>query len=76
MRRRSTLYLKMHWKSTTLNRYEMTTEHKLDNIHQTAIQVKDIANAVSWYTKRFACEIEYQGGSWEMLKLQSEDDTT
>ena len=41
----------------------------LDIIHHTAIQVKDIANAVTWYTERYACEIEYQDDSWAMLKF-------
>ena len=42
---------------------------KLDTIHHTAIQVKDIAKAVAWYLERFACEIEYQDESWAMLKF-------
>lgn len=42
---------------------------KLDTIHRTAIQVKDIAKAVTWYLERFACEIEYQDESWAMLKF-------
>jgi len=42
---------------------------QLDTIHHTAIQVKDIAKAVSWYTERFTCEIEYQDESWAMLKF-------
>ena len=35
----------------------------LDTIHHTAIQVKDIAKAVIWYTEHFACEVEYQDDS-------------
>ena len=42
---------------------------KLATIHHTAIQVKDIAKAVTWYLERFACEIEYQDESWAMLKF-------
>lgn len=42
---------------------------KLDVIHHTAIQVKDIAQSVDWYTENFACEIEYQDDSWAMLKF-------
>ena len=42
---------------------------KLDTIHHTAIQVHDIAMAVSWYTEHFTCEIEYQDDSWAMLKF-------
>ncbi|MBC6414284.1 MAG: VOC family protein [Chromatiales bacterium] len=44
-------------------------QRKLDTIHHTAIQVQDIAKAVSFYTKHFACEIEYQDESWAMLKF-------
>ena len=40
---------------------------KLDTIHHTAIQVKDIAKSVACYTERFSCEIEYQDDSWAML---------
>jgi catechol 2,3-dioxygenase-like lactoylglutathione lyase family enzyme len=42
---------------------------ELDIIHHTAIQVKDIAEGVSWYTQRFIFEIEYQDESWAMLKF-------
>ncbi len=42
---------------------------KLDILHHTAIQVKDIAKAVKWYQERFALEIEYQDESWAMLKF-------
>lgn len=42
---------------------------KLDKIHHTAIQVKDIGKSVSWYTERFACNIEYQDESWAMLQF-------
>ncbi|GFZ81448.1 hypothetical protein RLOatenuis_2390 [Rickettsiales bacterium] len=41
----------------------------LDTIHHMAIQVKDIAEAVSWYTDRFGCDVEYQDESWAMLKF-------
>lgn len=41
----------------------------LDNIHHTAIQVKDIAKAVIWYLDHFSCEVEYQDESWAMLRF-------
>jgi len=41
----------------------------LDAIHHIAIQVKNIATAVSWYKERFACQIEYQDESWAMIKF-------
>lgn len=43
--------------------------NKLDTIHHTAIQVKNIKAAVDWYTERFKCEIEYQDETWAMLKF-------
>lgn len=42
---------------------------QLDDIHHTAIQVKNITSSVSWYTKRFKCEIDYQDESWALLKF-------
>ena len=44
----------------------MTT---LDTLHHTAIQVKNIAAAVTWYTERFSCEVAYQDESWAMLQF-------
>lgn len=43
----------------------------LDEIHHTAIQVKNIAKAVHWYTKHFKCKIEFQDNSWAMLKFSN-----
>lgn len=42
---------------------------KLDAIHHTTIQIKDISKAVTWYLERFACKIEYQDESWAILKF-------
>ncbi|GAB6034708.1 hypothetical protein JCM17795_09100 [Galenea microaerophila] len=67
MRKHSILYLEKYWKSTTFNKQEITMTKPLDTIHHTAIQVKNIAHAVTWYTERFASEIEYQDDSWAML---------
>ena len=47
----------------------MTKQRQLDDIHHTAIQVKNIANSVSWYTENFKCEIEYQDESWALLRF-------
>ena len=46
-------------------------KEKLDNIHHLAIQVKDIAKAVSWYTNNYNCEVDYQDNSWAMLKFEN-----
>lgn len=48
---------------------QKNASQKLDTLHHTAIQVKDIAEAVDWYTKRFACEVEHQDDTWAMLKF-------
>lgn len=42
---------------------------QLDSIHHIAIQVSDIAKAVTWYTNNYSCDIEYQDESWAMLKF-------
>ena len=42
---------------------------KLDTIHHMAIQVNNIAEAASWYTGNFNCEIAYQDQTWAMLKF-------
>jgi catechol 2,3-dioxygenase-like lactoylglutathione lyase family enzyme len=39
----------------------------LDAIHHVAISVKDIAQAVDWYTKNFRCTVTYQDATWAML---------
>lgn len=44
---------------------------KLDNLHHIAIQVKDIAQSVKWYTEKFTCNIAYQDESWAMLKFEN-----
>jgi catechol 2,3-dioxygenase-like lactoylglutathione lyase family enzyme len=44
---------------------------KLDTIHHTAIQVKNIAHAVKWYKDSYKCEIEYQDDSWAMLRFSN-----
>lgn len=39
----------------------------LDTLHHTAIQVKNIAEAVAWYREQFRCDVAYQDESWAML---------
>lgn len=45
--------------------------HSLDAIHHIAIQVKDIAQSVLWYTTTLSCEIAYQDDSWALLKFDN-----
>jgi hypothetical protein len=47
----------------------MTKE--LDTIHHIAIQVKDIAQSVFWYTQRYECVVDYQDDTWAMLKFSN-----
>ena len=42
---------------------------ELDTLHHAALRVKDVKEAVEWYTQRFRCEIEYQDDTWAMLKF-------
>lgn len=44
-------------------------ESKLDAMHHVAISVKDIAEAVDWYTKTFRCQVTYQDDTWAMLSF-------
>jgi catechol 2,3-dioxygenase-like lactoylglutathione lyase family enzyme len=39
----------------------------LDTVDHVAVSVKDIAQAVQWYTKTFHCKVAYQDGTWAML---------
>jgi catechol 2,3-dioxygenase-like lactoylglutathione lyase family enzyme len=48
----------------------MTDKRKeLDTLHHAALRVKDVKEAVEWYTQRFRCEVEYQDKTWAMLKF-------
>lgn len=38
-----------------------------DRIDHIAIKVENIAEAVSWYTKKFNCRIKYQDETWAYL---------
>ncbi len=57
--------------STTPKALADTTTFKpvkpLDSLHHVAISVRDIAEAVTWYTANFHCTIAYQDKSWAML---------
>lgn len=41
----------------------------LDDLDHVAIAVSDIAEAVDWYTSRFACKVTYQDATWAMLEF-------
>jgi catechol 2,3-dioxygenase-like lactoylglutathione lyase family enzyme len=41
----------------------------LDSLHHVAVAVKDIAQAVDWYTKTFHCKVAYQDATWAMLEF-------
>lgn len=44
-------------------------EQQLDPINHVAVAVDDIAEAVEWYSRRFACRIRYQDETWAMLEF-------
>nr|MCU0228715.1 VOC family protein [Bryobacterales bacterium] len=41
----------------------------LDTLHHLAIAVEDIASAVDWYTRTFACQVRYQDDTWALLQF-------
>lgn len=43
------------------------SDRPLDNLHHVAIAVKDVAQAVNWYTRNFQCKVSYQDATWAML---------
>jgi catechol 2,3-dioxygenase-like lactoylglutathione lyase family enzyme len=42
-------------------------DRPLDAIHHIALAVRNIDEAVAWYTKMFACRVVYQDETWAML---------
>ena len=49
----------------------MKNAGKLDRLDHAALRVKDVAEAVQWYTKRFRCEVEYQDATWALLAFDN-----
>ena len=43
----------------------------LDSLHHVAIQVKDIARALKWYSENFNAEIVYLNDTWAMLRFKN-----
>ncbi len=41
----------------------------LDSLHHVAVAVKDVAQAVDWYTKTFSCKVAYQDATWALLEF-------
>ena len=46
-------------------------EIKLDSLHHVAIQVKDIARALKWYSETFNAETVYLDDTWAMLRFEN-----
>jgi hypothetical protein len=40
-------------------------------MHHAAIRVKNVAEAVEWYTRRFRCSVEYQDATWAILAFRN-----
>ncbi|MGB5279170.1 MAG: VOC family protein [Gammaproteobacteria bacterium] len=47
------------------------TETQLDSLHHVAIQTKDIARALKWYSENFNSELVYQDDTWALLRFQN-----
>lgn len=45
------------------------SQPNLDSIHHLAIQVTDIAAAVTWYQQLLHCEVAYQDATWALLQF-------
>ncbi len=41
----------------------------MDRIHHIAVQVNDIAQAVSWYLRLLNCQVHYQDDPWAQIKF-------
>ena len=46
-------------------------ETRLDSLHHVAIQVKDIARALKWYSENFNTETVYLDDTWAMLRFEN-----
>jgi catechol 2,3-dioxygenase-like lactoylglutathione lyase family enzyme len=44
-------------------------DHELDSLHHVAISVRDIGEAVRWYTRTFRCKVVYEDETWAMLQF-------
>lgn len=44
-------------------------ENALHTIHHVAIAVRDVGEAVQWYTKTFACTVSYRDDTWALLEF-------
>jgi len=42
---------------------------RLDDLDHVAIPVRDIAQAVAWYTATFRCRVAYQDDTWAFLEF-------
>lgn len=41
----------------------------LDAIHHVAVPVKNVSEAVRWYTEHFRCTVSYQDPTWALLEF-------
>jgi catechol 2,3-dioxygenase-like lactoylglutathione lyase family enzyme len=54
----------------TQSREEATmTTDALDRIDHVAVSVRDVAEAVAWYTKTFRCRVTYKDETWAFLEF-------
>ena len=43
----------------------------LDRIDHLAVSVRDVAEAVDWYTAHFRCSVSYQDATWALLDFEN-----
>jgi catechol 2,3-dioxygenase-like lactoylglutathione lyase family enzyme len=46
-----------------------SAQTELDTIHHVAVPVRDVDEAVRWYSSRFRCRVAYQDPTWAMLEF-------
>ncbi len=59
------------WLASKLVNIFTFRRRKLATIDHVAIQVDDIAAAVSWYTANWECDVEWADETWAMLKFNN-----
>ena len=45
--------------------------NRLDAIHHVAVSVRDIDEAVQWYSRQFRCKVRYQDQTWALLDFEN-----
>jgi len=47
------------------------SKEALDRVDHLAVPVRDVAEAVAWYTANFRCSVAYQDATWALLDFEN-----